>query len=57
MVHFVYDMTNITLTYNQTYVHLHSPAVYGSPVPGIHEPPSKKSPTVNFIASVALVIT
>jgi len=34
----------------------HKPASKGTPLPGIHDPPAKNSPTVNFTAS-ALEIT
>lgn len=39
------------------YFLLHKPASYGTPVAGSHEFPAKKLPTVNFPASVGLVIT
>lgn len=39
------------------FLSVHKPASKGTPLPGIQEPPAKKSPTENLTASEGLVIT
>lgn len=43
---------NSIITFSWLLNYFHKPASNGTPLPGIHESPAKKSPTVNFTASV-----